>query len=98
MIHVHNYNCLYRYSRVYSKVANHWSAVARKVPKDYLYVQDIMTLIVNKICQEGVVLRGKASVAMDAPRRIAPTIAPVMPPATRDIVDKKLSRFTKEST
>ena len=94
---VHEINIHFRYNRVYSKVANHWTAVARKVPKDYSYMVDIMSSVIKKVAEEGVVLRGKASVSVDDPRKIAATIAPTTPPPTREIVEQMMSRFPQES-
>ena len=83
----------YSYNRVFSKARNNWSAVPKTVPKEYSYMQGLVSEVVREISEGLVILREKAGLSMDDPRRIAATIAPNTPPPTAELVEKKVSRF-----
>lgn len=87
------------YKKLYSKRTNTWSVYAEKVPKEYSYIKDILTDIIERRLGDEEPLKRHIPMAQEDPRRIAPTTAKVPPPKTADILVEKrrLSRFKKTS-
>jgi hypothetical protein len=85
-----------RQNRAYSKYANHWQAYPVKEAKEYDYVPHMMLKMIQTLEEGGelVSLRRPLGIPEGDPRRIAPTIAKIPPPSTKEIVRKQRSRFT----
>lgn len=83
----------FRYQRLYSKRNNTWSAVPVKESKEYKYMQDLFTRMIQK-CK---LYRGRLSdpypLETENPKHIKKTIAAVSPLPTRELVAAKKSRF-----
>ena len=82
-----------RYKRVYSKRSKNWHVVPVKEEKRYKYWDILLSKILKARADDNSSVVRHVEVSPTNPQNLAPTIAMREPPATKDLVEAKLSRF-----
>ena len=81
-----------RYNRDYSKHSKNWHVVPVKEEKSYKYWDILLSKILKARADDNCIVR-RVEVSPTNPQNLAPTIGMREPPATKDLVEAKLSRF-----
>ena len=82
-----------RFKKVYSKRSNNWYVVPVKVEKQYKYWDILLSNILKRRADDDKCIARHVEVSATNSQNLAPTIAMREPPATKDLVEAKLSRF-----
>jgi len=82
-----------RFKKVYSKRSKNWHVVPVKVEKQYKYWDILLSNILKRRADDDKCIARHVEVSATNPQNLAPTIAMREPPATKDLVEAKLSRF-----
>ena len=89
-----NLQFAYRYARKYSKRNKNWTVVPVKEPKKYKYIAELMKNALDALRNHKGPIPRVFPLEDDDPRKIKRTIAELSPPPTKDLVERKKSRFT----
>lgn len=82
-----------RYKKVYSKRSKNWHVVPIKEEKLYQYWGTLLCNILKRRDDDQECIARHVVVSPSNPQNLAPTIGMREPPATKDLVEAKLSRF-----
>ena len=85
-------------TRAFSKKANRWTVVKVKEPKKYPHIPDLQAKIIDAVIADTGRMDRKYIMSDEDPRHIAPTIAPLAPIPTSELLEQHQSRFTAPST
>lgn len=81
------------YRRSWSKSAGDWTVVPVKADKDYKYISNLQKDVIYARLEDHRPMKRKREVAPEDPKKIAKTIAPIPPPPTSELAEKKITRF-----
>ena len=86
---------MFRYHRKYNKNSSCWTVERVQEKKTYNYIPELIETVIMLHETGETLLSENIILSPDDPRNISPTIAPLLPPATADIVMALKSRFEK---
>ena len=84
-----------RHTRKYNQRTKEWNTKVVKVSKDFNYIPILMAKIFKRRIDDKGPVDRNISLSEDDPARIAPTIAQVPPPSSKELFLKHQSRFSK---
>lgn len=87
-----------RFHRKYNKSSGRWTVSKVKVDKDFSYVPELLTRVIDMRMSETGRIKDPTERHADHPARIAPTLAPVTPLPTDELLKKQRSRTGMAST
>ena len=85
-----------RYKKIYSKRSKNWRVELVKEPKKYPHWPLLAAKILHKRATDKETILRPMTVQSDHPQRLAATIAMKEAPSTKELVEAKLSRFSKK--
>lgn len=82
-----------QYKKAYSKRSKNWRVIPVKEPKTYQYWGVLCSTILKRRAEDNNSILRPIEISETNPQNLAPTIAMREPPATKDLVEARLSRF-----
>ena len=83
---------LFRHHRPFNKKSSRWDVKKDKVEKKYLYVPEMIKSVVKRRLTDKTGMSGGVEMSKTDPRIISIVLAPMPPPATKDLVKAHKSR------
>jgi len=87
----------FRLHRAYSKRNNNWTSHVEKVPKEYLYIPELLTTMFDHLIESDEPLTSPVPLTPSDPRKQKRTLSRGSPPSTKSLFETKKSRFLEES-
>ena len=83
----------FRLHRHYSKRNNNWTSYVEKVPKQYTYIPQLITTMIDHFADSVEPLTSPVVMSPKDPRKGKRTLSATAPPSTKSLHDAKKSRF-----
>ena len=83
---------MFRHHRTFNKKSSRWDVKKDQVEKKYLYVPEMLKSVVKRRLTDKTGMSERVEMSKTDPRRISSVLAPMPPPATKDLVKVHKSR------